>query len=63
MTLNYALEEYLPSKVVTIILSPCSMNIGTLTTKPVSKVTSFKALFAVLPATAGLLSVTSKAIF
>ena len=46
-----------------MIFSPCSMNIGTLTTNPVSKVASFNAFVAVFPATAGALSVTSNTTF
>ena len=49
----YALLEYLPVSVLTIISSPCSINIGTLTSKPVSTIASFKAFVLVSPLTAG----------
>ena len=53
----------LPSKVETIILSPFSMNKGTITRNPVSRRASFWALAAVFPFTPGGQSITLSATF
>ena len=50
---NYARETYFPSLLEIKITSSWSMNIGTLTTKPLSRVASFIAVEVVFPLTPG----------